>query len=94
MGDERSGRPNLTPVERERSLESAVLATLIEHHPTMLSEAQLVREMTAVVQTPGRPAAIERAVRGLVGVGLLDRRGRLLAPTPAALRVAELEIGL
>lgn len=38
-----------------------------------------------------RRAAIAQAVKSLAGVGLLEIRGVVLVPTPAALRVGEFE---
>jgi hypothetical protein len=50
--------------------------------------------MTVDTMTAERAKAIARAVNSLAGVGLLELRGVLLMPTPAALRVGELELGL
>jgi hypothetical protein len=94
MEDKRSGQPGPTPAERQRNLESAVLAALIESHPQLLTEAQVFDEMTGAGDAPGRAAAIVKALEDLAEVGLLERRGDVLVPTPASLRVAELELGL
>jgi hypothetical protein len=94
MEDKLSGQPGPTPAERQRNLESAVLAALVESYPQLLTEAQVIDEMTGVGDTAERAAAITKALEELAEVGLLERRGDVFVPTPASLRVAELELGL
>jgi len=70
----------------DESVEAAVLNCLIDLHPTRLTEAELVRELSG-----GRPSfrerdAIGRAVRDLAAAGLLHRGGEFVEPTRAALR--------
>jgi hypothetical protein len=81
-------------IERQRDVEAVILATLIEAHPDELSESEVRHELTSIDNTPERAAAIDRATKGLVDVGLVARAGDLLRPTPPALRAAELDLGL
>jgi hypothetical protein len=78
----------------KRSVESAILAIVVESHPAPLPWSALLAEMTAEVAGPDRVADVERAVEGLVAVDLLRTVDGELSPTPAALRAAELELGL
>ena len=67
------------------AIQSAVLALLLDQHPTQLTLAELARE---VAEDPGNFAQrdkIARAVRDLVGAGLLHRHGDFAIPTRAAL---------
>lgn len=75
-------------------VEGAALALLIEYHPDRLTMQELVEEMCSGSKDPGRREAVERAVRELAATGLLRRQGSFVLPTPAALRVGELELGL
>lgn len=78
----------------KRSVESAILAIVVETHPAPLPWSALLGEMTAEVGGPERLVDVERAVEGLVAVGLLRIEDGDLSPTPASLRAAELELGL
>ena len=86
--------PEGLAARRQRNLESAVLATSTARHPAILTEAELVSEMTLIVNTPERATASKQAVEGLIGVGLLERRGTELVLTAAAIRIAELDLGI
>jgi hypothetical protein len=70
--------------------ESAVLQQLLELHPAQLTVAELVREIGGEQPGFAERDAIERAVRGLSGVGLIHHRDDFVAPTRAALRFSEL----
>ncbi len=93
MDDDRL-RDHSRSVQRERNLESALLANLVEAHPEPLTEPELVREMSAISVADGRPAVVREALQELIEVGLVRRRGAALEPTPASLRSSELELGL
>jgi hypothetical protein len=89
--------PPRSSVEQQRGVEGSALAIRIERYPDFLTLAELielVNEPVSLKRRPGRAAAIEQAVKSLAGVGLLELRGVLLMPTPAALRVGELELSL
>lgn len=94
MQEEDHRRPDLPSVRKEAIVEGAVLALLIERHPDRLTMPQLVEEMSWGSRDPNRGDAVEGAVRELVGTGLLSRYGAFVLPTPAAIRVGELELGL
>jgi hypothetical protein len=63
-----------------------VLALNSEH----LTIIDLARSLNADPQDFTRPDAVERAVRDLVGVGLLEIDGGLVKPTAAARRFIQL----
>jgi hypothetical protein len=76
--------------KEDTATESAVLQHVLALHPAQTSFDELLRE---VAEDPGdfaRRDAIERAVRDLTGAGLLQRNGKLVLPTRAALRFDEL----
>ncbi len=71
-------------------VESAVLQQVLALHPTVVTTAELAREMGENGEgSPGREA-IERAVRDLTGAGLLHSSESFVLPTRAALRFDEL----
>jgi hypothetical protein len=73
---------------REREDESAqrvVLSLALEAHPKSLTIPDLAREI-------GEGDAVERAVRDLVGYGLLDCGGITIRPSAAALHFQRLEL--
>lgn len=88
--------PNSRPssLRERRSVESVVLAKLVERGPGGLGEAQVIEEMTTVVNTPERVMSVRSAIEGLLEVDLLIKADEILRPTPAAVRAGELEMGL
>lgn len=78
-----------TTSAEDRAREAAVLHRVIALHPTPLTLADLVRELDAAGDFAEQDA-VERAVRDLVGCGLLRRSEALVLPSHAALRFAEL----
>ena len=76
-----------SPAGEDRRTESAVLALLLDEHPTRLTMDELILVLHA---DPGDAA--QRAVRELVGAGLIHREGRFLTPTRAALYFQRLEV--
>jgi hypothetical protein len=91
---------NSNPRDRERDpatpkdakVERAALAFLIDKHPDRLTIPQVSRVMNA---RPGGGAdsgdAVERAIRELVGAGVLRCEGGYVVPPRAALYVHRLE---
>jgi hypothetical protein len=79
-----------TPATEDAATESAVLQQVLELHPVQVTVAELVREVGG--ESPGfaERDAIERAVRDLIGVGLLHGGSAFVIPTRAALRFSEL----
>jgi len=77
MLDQSSPRP--TEREDERT-QSAVLSLVLDQHPAQLTICEIAREVA--VDEGDDP---ERAIRDLVGIGLLRCQGALVLPTRAAL---------
>jgi hypothetical protein len=77
------------PAGEDAKCERAVLMAVLETHPTQITEAELIREY-ADPDDFGMRDAFGRAVRDLVGVGLLHRSGDFVLPTRAAIRIKEL----
>lgn len=73
------GTPFTTGVQR------AVLSLVIDAHPDSLT-------IPAIASEIDRGDAGERAIRELVGVGLLECSGIAVRPTPAALHFDGLEL--
>jgi hypothetical protein len=74
---------------QDAATESAVLQQVLALHPTVITVAELVRELGE--SNDGSRDAVERAVRDLSGAGLLHRSDdSFVLPTRAALRFDEL----
>ena len=76
--------------EGDVATESAVLQLVLDLHPTLLTESELVREVAGERAGFAEQDAVQRAVRDLSGAGLLHRRDEFAIPTRAALRFSEL----
>jgi hypothetical protein len=84
------GREHIrTTAEEDRACEAAVLRHVLSLHPTPLTFADVIRELGGEDDF-GQRDAIERAVRDLIGSGLLHRSEPLVLPSRAALRFDEL----
>jgi len=70
--------------------ESAVLQYILAFHPVQTNLEELLREFDQGTGDAIQRDAVERAVEGLIGSGLLQRNGELVLPTRAALRFDEL----
>lgn len=79
-----------TPAGEDTATESAVLQQVLDLHPVLVTAAELIREVGGESPDFSRRDGIERAIRDLIGVGLLHHHGDLLMPTRAALRFNEL----
>jgi hypothetical protein len=79
-----------TPADEDAATESAVLQQVLAFHPAHATLSEVVREIAG--ESPGfaERDAVERAVRDLVGTGLLHSHGGFVTPTRAALRFSEL----
>lgn len=75
-----------TTVEHDAQVQEAVLDVVLDHHPTVLTEAEIVRDFAS-----GEADNVERAIRDLVAGGLLRREGESVFPTRAALHFASLQ---
>ena len=97
MADENlMGRDSLdpsSPASEDRSTESAVLALLLTEYPAHLTMPELVLVLHGDVDLFEPKDAAERAVRELVGAGLVHHQGKFLVPTRAALYFDRLERG-
>ncbi|MGH2939766.1 MAG: hypothetical protein ACRDPE_16775 [Solirubrobacterales bacterium] len=78
----------------QRSVESAVLAIVIEAQPQSLSRRDLFEEMVTTGDDPQQVTEVQAAIDGLASAGLLSATADRLSPTPAALRAAELDLGI
>ena len=76
--------PSPRPKRDDESVRRAVLSLVLDAHPKSLTIPELAREID-------RGDAVERAVRDLVGVGLLECRGITVEPTPAAIHFDALD---
>lgn len=65
--------------------ENAVLSFLLDEHPTRLTLSELSLVLHADPKLDDPDDAARRAVRELVGAGLVHQDGRFLAPSRAAL---------
>jgi hypothetical protein len=81
-----------SPAGEDTTTERAVLALLLDEHPIRLTMEELILVLHAdpAGADPGDAAA--RAVRELVGAGLIHREGEFLSPTRAALYIVALEV--
>jgi spore germination protein GerM len=80
-----------TPAEQDTQAEQAVLVFLLDEHPDhQLTIPEVSRAMNAGETDFGSEDAIERAIRELVGAGLLHCQHGFVLPTRAVLYVARL----
>jgi hypothetical protein len=91
MHDEDIRRRERTPAEADRKVERVVLAFLLDEHPNQLTVAEVSWALNASSAEFERGDAVERAVRELVGAGLLHCRDGYVLPTKAALYFSALE---
>jgi hypothetical protein len=81
---------NTTTWAEDNAVEAAVLRQLLDLHPTRLTMAELVGEISGGRGGFAERDAIERAVRDLGATGLVHQGAEFVAPTRAALRFNEL----
>lgn len=79
-----------TTCDGDIATESVVLQLVLDLHPTLLTVAEIAREIAG--EDAGFPErdSVERAVRDLSGAGLLHHKHEFAIPTRAALRFSEL----
>lgn len=90
-----TGRAPLDPSSlagADKRTERAVLALLLDEHPTRLTMEELILVLHADPERGDPEEAAAQAVRELVGSGVIHRDGRFLSPTRAALYIAALEM--
>ena len=81
-----------SPAGADKRTESAVLALLLDEHPARLTLDELILVLHADPERGDPEDAGHRAVRELVGAGLVHREGRFLSPSRAVLYFAALEV--
>lgn len=81
-----------SPAGEDRQTESAVLALLLEEHPIRLTVDELILMLHGDPDRGDPGDAARRAVRELVGAGLVHREGDFVAPSRAALYFDALEV--
>lgn len=74
-----------TPASEDSKVEWAVLGYLLDEHPDRFTIPEVSRAMNAGETGFDREDAVERAIRDLVGAGLLHCCGGFVLPTRAAL---------
>ncbi len=79
------------PAEEDARTEATVLRWLLALHPIQISFEELLRDVCEEPEDFAERDGLERAVRELVGSGLVRRNGAFVVPTRAALRFDELE---
>jgi hypothetical protein len=79
------------PVATDDRVELAVLGFLLHEHPDQLTIPEVSRAMNSYSDFNSEDA-VERAVRELVGAGLLRCQGGYVVPTRAAVYFARLEL--
>lgn len=80
------------PADADRQVESVVLAFLIEEHPVQLTIPEVSLALNRGTADFGSEEAIERAIRELVGAGLLHCQGGFVLLTRAALYCSQLDL--
>ncbi len=78
-----------TPASEDRRTERAVLAFLLDQHPTRSTVGELSFALDA--KDFAEKDATARAVRELIGAGLLHAEGELIGPSLAAIHFERLE---
>lgn len=76
--------------DQDAAIESALLQQVLALHPTAITIAELKRELIGDEGSFSCDDAVERAVRDLAAVGLLQRSNAFVLPTRAALRFDQL----
>lgn len=80
-----AGPDPVNAAARDARTENAVLTFLLDEHPTRLTLGELSLVLNADPRLDDPDDAADRAVRELVGAGLIHQDGRFLAPSRAAL---------
>ena len=81
-----------SPAAEDHKTERAALALVLDGHPDHLTIPEISRAMNERPGDFSSEDAVERAIRELVGAGLLHLSGGLVSPTRAALYLERLEM--
>ncbi len=84
MGDSNTKVRERSPLAEDRKVQAVVLEFLIDADPERLTIPELSLALNAGPAEFGAEDAVERAVRELVGAGLLHCSGGFVLPTRAA----------
>lgn len=84
------GGDSIAPDTQDAKVEHAVLGFLLHEHPDRLTIPEVSRAMNRFSDFNSEDA-VERAIRELVGAGLLRCEGAYVQPTRAALYYERLE---
>lgn len=71
--------------EEDRAVQVALLHHVLDEHPTLLSQSDLIRELSSDSNNWAERDAVERAVSDLVKRGLLQHLNDYVLPTRPAL---------
>jgi hypothetical protein len=77
---------------QDAQAQRVVLAIVLQEHPAQLTIPELCRALYAHPGDFASDDAVERAIRDLVGGGLLQCHGRFVLPTRSALYFSRLEM--
>ena len=80
------------PAAEDKVVEAGVLGFVLDEHPAHLTIPELSLAMNSGAQDFSSRDAVERAIRDLVGAGLLQVVAGLVLPTRAALCFNGLEV--
>lgn len=89
---DREARDPVSPAAEDAFVERAVLAFLLNQHPDSLTLPEVSLTLNVDPGDFASEDAVERAVRELVGGGLLHCLGGFVLPTRPALYFARLEL--
>jgi hypothetical protein len=77
--------PSTCEVDEDSVMQAALLNHVLDEHPMPLRQCDLVRELCQNPSDFSERDVVDRAILALVKVGLLDRNGKYVLPTPPAL---------
>jgi len=80
-----------SPAEQDRKSQGNVLAVLIDEHPIRMTLDELILVMHADPEADDPGTATKDALRHLISAGLVNREGKHLSPTRAALYFAAVD---
>jgi hypothetical protein len=75
---------SMEPYEEDASVQDAILHHVLDEHPSLLSQSDLIREIPSGRDPRSSRDNVERAIDELVKRGLLARLGDYVLPTRAA----------
>lgn len=87
--DADNGCNHLTTESEDEAAQKAVLTVVFAEHPAQLTICELAQEINKDGDFAATDA-VERAIRDLVGVGVLRCQGVAVVPTRAAVRCSQL----